>query len=967
MSPSLNMDSYDTGHIRSANLNTLETLPHVDHYRNLLSAGNFNMKKRPTLLELHEMQEDYEGDIEGALSDEKQMQIKALNGEAVATGGKHDPKPLKFGWIKGVLIRCLLNIWGVMLFLRLSWVVGQAGIGLSVLVVCLSCVVTILTTLSMSAICTNGQVKGGGAYYLISRSLGPEFGGAIGLIFSVANAVAVAMYIVGFAETIRDMLKDNDALMIDEINDVRIIGLITVCFLLAIALIGMEWEARAQVVLLAILLVAMINIIIGSFIPPNDDKQAKGFLGYSSGVIKENFKPDFRNNENFFSVFAIFFPAATGILAGANISGDLKDAQKAIPKGTLVAILVSSISYIGMAVLAGASVERDAIGNLNITENSTNYCQEFTCKFGLQNDMQAMRLISAFGPLVTAGIFAATLSSALASLVSAPKVFQAVCKDKIFPYISIFGKGYGKSDEPRLGYILTFFIAAGFIGIGHLNAIAPLISNFFLMSYALINYSCFDASFAKSPGWRPAFKYYNMWLALFGAILCLAVMFIINWWTALITFFLNISLYAYVHYKKPDINWGSSTQAHVYKNALNSTLKLVSVSEHIKNYRPQVIVLAGHPLCRPDLVKFAATITKDISLFICADIILNEKNLTIDHTRGELAYKWFSKNKIKAFYNSIKSNSFQNGVTAALQTSGLGKLKPNTLLLGFKRNWVKSSQFDVHEYVSIIHNAFDLRYGVGILRIDEGFCCQSNAIHFEEENSDDEKSPQLEKKELKEQSPESRNNPKPDFPYHLHTDRRMSCRPLIKASKKHGTIDVWWLFDDGGLTLLIPYLLSGHWRNSKLRVFGASSKKGELDRDQRSMATLLSKFRIDCASIKMISDIGRKPSIDGIDRFDDLVAPWILGKDESPVENPWKVSEIVLSAQKDRTYRHIRLREILQEHSCNANLIVMTLPMPRKSIVPSGLYMCWLETITKGMPPILLLRGNQESVLTFYS
>lgn len=111
-----------------------------------------------------------------------------------------------------------------MLFLRLSWVVGQAGIGLSILVVCLSCVVTVLTTLSMSAICTNGQVKGGGAYYLISRSLGPEFGGAIGLIFSVANAVAVAMYIVGFAETIRDMLKDNDALMVDEINDVRIIG-----------------------------------------------------------------------------------------------------------------------------------------------------------------------------------------------------------------------------------------------------------------------------------------------------------------------------------------------------------------------------------------------------------------------------------------------------------------------------------------------------------------------------------------------------------------------------------------------------------------------------------------------------------------------------------------------------------------------------------------------------------------------
>lgn len=250
-----------------------------------------------------------------------------------------------------------------------------------------------------------------------------------------------------------------------------------------------------------------------------------------------------------------------------------------------------------MAVLAGASVARDATGNFNITENVTDYCQLYSCKFGLHNDMQVMQLISGFGPLVIAGTFAATLSSALASLVSAPKVFQAVSKDDIFPYISVFAKGYGKNDEPRLAYLLSFLIAAGFIVIGQLNSIAPLISNFFLMSYALINYSCFDASLAKSPGWRPGFKYYNMWSALFGALLCLCVMFIINWWTALITFFIITGLYVYVHHKKPDINWGSSTQAHVYRNALNSTLKLVSVLEHIKNYRPQVLVLTGNNPC----------------------------------------------------------------------------------------------------------------------------------------------------------------------------------------------------------------------------------------------------------------------------------------------------------------------------------------------------------------------------------
>ncbi|CAD5117849.1 DgyrCDS6594 [Dimorphilus gyrociliatus] len=973
LSPNLNAEnnSYDTANAKNANLNTLETLPHVDHYRNLFSANAVNLKKRPTLVQLREMQEEYDAGVEGEAiaSDDKQMQPNGPNGDVTTTAIQQDAKPVKFGWIKGVLVRCLLNIWGVMLFLRLSWVVGQAGIGLSILVIGLSAVVTVLTTLSMSAICTNGQVKGGGAYYLISRSLGPEFGGAIGLVFSVANAVAVSMYVVGFAETIRDILRDRKLLMVDEVNDVRIIGLITVVFLLCIALIGMEWEARAQLILLVILLIAMINIIIGSFISPSDSKKSKGYVGYGSGVIKDNFNPDFRDGENFFSVFAIFFPAATGILAGANISGDLKDAQRAIPKGTLLAILISSVSYIGMAVLAGASVARDATGNLNVTENITEYCQQFTCEFGLQNDMQVMQLISGFGPLVIAGTFAATLSSALASLVSAPKVFQAVSKDNIFPYISVFAKGYGKNDEPRLAYLLSFFIAAGFIAIGQLNSIAPLISNFFLMSYALINYSCFDASLAKSPGWRPGFKYYNMWSALFGALLCLCVMFIIKWWTALITFFIITGLYIYVHHKKPDINWGSSTQAHVYRNALNSTLKLVSVLEHIKNYRPQVFALTGHPMSRPDLTRFAATITKDISLLMCVHVISGEKDFRSNSSKTKHAYDWLSKNKIKGFYSCVCSESLRSGVSSALQTSGLGKLKPNTLLLGFKGDWKTCDQFQVHEYVSIIHDAFDLRYGVGILRVDEGFYVSNLPMQSEEGGVDDEKILLKEQdgKENNEGSLPTSRSTSPTPRQSVCAPRYITSRQLAKAAKKNGTIDVWWLFDDGGLTLLIPYLLSGHWRNCKLRVFGAASRKGELDRDQRSLATLLSKFRIDYASIKIIADIGRTPSADGIARFNELIKPWMLEPGETPESHPWKVSETVLNTQKDKTYRQIRLRELLQEHSSSANLIVLTLPMPRKSIAPSGLYMCWLETITKDMPPILLLRGNQESVLTFYS
>lgn len=166
-----------------------------------------------------------------------------------------------------------------------------------------------------------------------------------------------------------------------------------------------------------------------------------------------------------------------------------------------------------------------------------------------------MERVSLIGPLVLAGIFAATLSSALASLVGSPKTFQAVCRDGIFKGIEYFGKGSGASQEPRRAYVLTFFISTGFILVGSLDIIAPIISNFFLMSYALINYSVFAASLGKSPGWRPAFKYYNMWLSLLGCFLCIGIMFLINWWAALITIVMVMALYKYVDFKKPEVGF----------------------------------------------------------------------------------------------------------------------------------------------------------------------------------------------------------------------------------------------------------------------------------------------------------------------------------------------------------------------------------------------------------------------------
>ncbi|KAK3594337.1 hypothetical protein CHS0354_026214 [Potamilus streckersoni] len=865
--------AYGTNH-KTFGKNTVEAIPHMDHYRNLLSA-TAALKTRPTLAELHEEKDNY-----------KPMQPliehleKQKDAEDIERGNGEEKIAHKFGWIQGVFIRCLLNIWGVMMFLRLSWVTGQAGIGLGTVIVLLASTVTMVTSLSMSAICTNGIVKGGGVYYMISRSLGPEFGGAIGLIFSLANAVAVAMYVVGFAETVRDLLKAHNAMMVDEINDVRIIGVIAVTVLLIIALIGLHWEARTQVVLLVVLVTALVNFAIGTFIPPSEEEYAKGFVGYRMDVFAENMKPNFREEENFFSVFAVFFPAATGILAGANISGDLKNPSRDIPLGTILSVIVSSSVYMLIMWFLGGCCVREATGRfafiltstaglLNtatpttfnettytvITDGSANktmmeysfesiqkcaMAEGGVCKYGLLHDYQVMTMVSGFGPLVIAGIFSATLSSALASLVSAPKVFQAVCKDKIFPKILFFAKGYGASDNPARAYILAYVLGVAFICIGDLNSIAPIISNFFLMSYGLINYSVFDASLAKSPGWRPSFRYYSKWLSLFGALLCMAVMFIINWWTALITYAMVAALLVYVHHSKPDVNWGSSTQAHSYRNALQSTLKLVSIEDHVKNFRPQVLVMTGLPCYRPELVNFVNSLTKKISLMVCGHIIEGDSTATLKDLkrwRKDQMYVWFHKRRIKAFYSVTSAPDFRQGAQSLMQNVGIGKLRPNILMMGFKSTWRTDPPEVVYNYFNVIHDAFDMELGVGIMRMKDGFYHQP---HFDEETLDQRESeetnydaykdedspavtpsrrdstPEVEmppKKVQEQEKPKSDSNSK---------KTSFSSDPTVKASsnqinedialtdmnlvspinfskkQKKGTIHVWWMFDDGG-------------------------------------------------------------------------------------------------------------------------------------------------------------------------
>ncbi|KAK5923040.1 hypothetical protein CgunFtcFv8_000046 [Champsocephalus gunnari] len=962
---------------------TLDAPPHYDFYANTAVYGR-RRRFRPLLYQLHANPEVdcrppvYEETVCGQLEEGDRS-------EEEEEGEQPEPEPTRFGWIQGVMVRCMLNIWGVILYLRLTWITAQAGIGLTWVIILLSSFITGITGLSTSAIATNGKVKGGGTYFLISRSLGPELGGSIGLIFAFANAVAVAMHTVGFAETVRDLMSEHGAVMVDRTNDIRIIGIVTVTLLLGLSMAGMAWESKAQVLFFLVIMVSLADYIVGTIIPATPEKQAKGFFSYKADIFVENFVPRWQGPESsFFGMFSIFFPSATGILAGANISGDLKNPTEAIPKGTLTAIFWTTISYLVISATIGSCVVRDASGLLNDTLSlsppseacvglACQYGWDFTeciknntCTYGINNYYQTMSMVSAFSPLITAGIFGATLSSALACLVSAPKVFQCLCKDKLYPLIGVFGKGYGRNDEPLRGYFLTYIIAACFILIAELNTIAPIISNFYLCSYCLINFSCFHASITNSPGWRPSFRFYSKWLSLLVSVCCLVIMFLLSWWAALIAFGIVIVLLGYTLYKKPAVNWGSSVQAGSYNMALTQCVALNQVGDHVKNYRPQCLVLTGPPSRRPALVDLVSCLTKSLSLMMCGSVeTAGPSPSVLPDASCEGHVAWLNQRKVKSFYRGVAAADLRSGANILLQGAGLGRIKPNVLLMGFKKDWQSDTPQAADNYIGILHDAFDLQYGVCILRLMEGLDVSHTAqSHINPGFDEGHKSTPV----------PSQIQTRPSSSEFIEPGPQLSTVFQKKQGKK--TIDVYWLSDDGGLTLLLPYLLTRRkrWARCKVRVF-VGGETEQKDEQKEKVLALIKKFRLGFHDVEVLPDIYQKPQLGNVHQFEDMVGRFKIAtnpKQDSDCDLPRQeelsmITDQDLERNRAKSLRQIRLNEVLQDYSREAALIVITMPVGRKGVCPNTLYLAWLDFLSRDLrAPILLVRGNQENVLTYY-
>ncbi|MDA1190852.1 MAG: amino acid permease [Candidatus Poribacteria bacterium] len=560
----------------------------------------------------------------------------------------------RFGTFGGGFTPVTLTILGVIMFLRFGQVVGQAGIFQALLIVLAAKAITLLTTLSLSATATNTRVEGGGAYFLISRSLGVEVGGAIGIVLFLAQATSVAMYVLGFTEALVDILPAG-------FLSARAIATIINLIVFASVFIGAGWTIKLQYGILAALGVSLLSFHIGAG------------MRFDMSNVTANWSPGYTEGVNFPIMFALFFPAVTGIMAGANMSGDLKSPARAIPLGTLSAIGVTALIYLSQALILGGATPRDAL----ITNNLV------------------IKEIALVAWLVTMGILAATLSSALGSMMGAPRILQALAKDDVFPILKPFARQFGKNREPRVATVGAFAIAQGCILMGGLDAIAPIITMFFMITYGMINLVTFYESITKNPSYRPRFKYSHWSTALLGAVGCGIAMLLINPLWAIGASVVMYAVYWYVSRHEIVVRWGDMRGGIAYERARQNLLSLERCPVHPKNWRPTLIALTGGAHNRAHLAVYGHWLTAGHGILTLANIMVGDVNELADsrETQEKLLRDYIEEHDLQAFPSVTVAPNLTDGIRALVQCYGLGSLRPNTILLGWSRDEDRAETF----------------------------------------------------------------------------------------------------------------------------------------------------------------------------------------------------------------------------------------------------------------------------------
>ena len=665
------------------------------------------------------------------------------------------PKSVGFGTFGGVFTPCTLTILGVIMFLRYGYVVGNSGLFLALGILAAAKLITTLTTLSLSAISTNTQVKGGGAYYLISRSLGAEFGGAIGVVFFFAQAISVAMYVIGFTEAFVDVFNMQ--------ANFKVVATIVNVVVFVCVFIGAGWTIKIQYFILAILFASLVSFFVG------------GASSFETGLLAQNWGANFSEGESIFTMFALFFPAVTGIMAGANMSGDLKQPSKSIPAGTFWSIVVTGLIYAAMAIVLAGSRSGNA----------------------LIEDRMIVSDISWLPVLITAGVFAATLSSALSSMMGSPRILQALAKDDVFPSLKVFASGSGPNSEPRRAIIMTFMMSQICILVADLDTIAPLITMAFMITYGTINLATFYESITKNPSYRPSFKYSHWVTSLLGTIGCLTVMLLIDWRWAAVSILAMAGIYYYIFEKQIVSRWGDLQGGLLFERTRRNLLKLERYLYHPKNWRPIILVMSGGGWTRPRLAIYGHWLTSGHGILSLGQVIQGDVEFRLDRIENQerILQTFIEEEELEAFPNVVAAPYLTQGIEYLIQCNGLGALRPNTIMLGLPNNEQKADAI-----------LATLRTVAGLNR---------NIILSRLFDSDDD--------------------------------------PWLAPE---GTIDVWWRgYQNGELMLLLAHLLrqNSKWRNRTIRLMRIVSDEKGRDEVLRHLNELAASSRIEVQASVLVS------------------------------------------------------------------------------------------------------------------
>ncbi|XP_013394889.1 solute carrier family 12 member 6 isoform X4 [Lingula anatina] len=964
------------------------------------------------------------------------------------------PQVSKLGTILGVYLPCLQNIFGVILFVRMTWIVGTAGIPQAFMIVLLCCCTTLLTSISLSAIATNGVVPAGGAYFLISRNLGPEFGGAVGILFYLGTSFAAAMYIIGAIEILLkymapviQIITDNDPeTTYDLVNTYRIYGTILLVILFCAVFAGVKFVSMVAALSLSCVILSILAIYIGIFAANPDGSVKVCYLGdrilagpvnctkAEGGPIFNNYCPggnfsacdqyfldhetreiagipglasgEFHDNVNgpysrlgyvvgsdtdegdkgrgevisdltttFTILLGIFFPSVTGIMAGSNRSGDLEDAQKSIPRGTIAAVLTTSFVYLSSVLFYGGATDGGLLRD----------------KFGesIGGDLVVANLAWPHPWVIIIGSFLSTVGAGLQSLTGAPRLLQAISKDGIIPFLKIFSVAT-KRGEPLRALLLTACITEIGILIGNLDYVAPIITMFFLMCYGFVNLACALQTLLKEPSWRPRFRFYHWTLSLLGVGMCIALMFISSWYYALVAIAIAGCIYKYIEFKGAEKEWGDGFRGLAMSAARYSLLRLEDGPPHTKNWRPQLLVLmkptSGLQPKYPRTLDFAHQLKAGKGLTLVASVLEGDYHERYADAQAakEILKRVMAEEKVKGFSEVLVSTEVNQGLDHLIQTAGLGGLKHNTVVVGWPYGWRQSE------------DEKSWRVFIGTVR-------SVSAAQLA-----------------------------------LLVPKNINMYPESQNEKYTGTIDVWWIVHDGGMLMLLPFLLKQHkvWKNCKMRLFTVAQIEDNSIQMKKDLTTFLYHLRIDAdvevvempnsdisaytyertlmmeqrskmlkemkgcgkivdkiesgAQIVLADQIVEKAHQSGrasdvgieIDRLSPdgniqesneyTFTPSVKQAKKEKTDKAVKFSKDVMDPKPDkknvrRMHTAVRLNEVIVEKSHSAKLVLLNMPGPPKSAEGEEKYMEFLEVLTEGIDRVVLVRGSGREVITMYS